>query len=285
MQLLTVILLMIMGNTNNVKVDELTYAMKSEFKRYKGYDTSKFNKYAELFIKYGIKWKVNPILASCVGLVESRYRENPKTFARICRVKNNCPYKPGPCYLKKIWTKTCQIERVNKNEEGMMQVLYNDKSTRIGYKRCTGDNLRWRREPLRKPSTAICIGMYELSNWRRWVRLTWWAKPKGAFYKSFFRKNPNLKKFFYVGFYNWGPRNISNSYPRRVLQCYQRYARRINEYKSRKISVAVKRENKTPKGLQSVQKVPTQTSRQNKARGSNSGRESRLQVHSKPGPS
>jgi hypothetical protein len=127
-----------------------------------------------------------------------------------------------------------------------MQVIPWEKSTIQGYKLCTGINRRPSRRALRNPKTNICIGIYELSEKRKDVNryINWYRKRNRLRYcqwyndrywhwrhRNFFKRYPSLKKYFWVGAYNWGPRVITRNrqpfdtvgYPLAVLKCFNKY--------------------------------------------------------------
>jgi len=188
----------------------------------------KFQRYADLFVKNATLWKVNPILVSCVAYTESTYKENPNTYVKRCGgIHPLCGKRPGPC--PELPVTSCRMVQINKAEEGMMQVLFYDTSTKVCYKMCTGKRYT-KRALLRPPHVAICVGTCEMAKWRAWhKRANRWGKynPKKLYHKKFFWSNKHLLKYYYIAFYNWGPRNVGNIYPLKVLRCYRKYVRHI----------------------------------------------------------
>lgn len=213
-----------------------------------------YDKYARLFVRHGRRWGVDPILVACVAMAESRYRRRPPALYRQkCINKMIGCSRPGPCYPR--WKKICRKVKVNVAEVGMMQVLYYDKSTHLGYKFCTGKKLIGNKEQkqrnLRPFDIAICVGSYELSRWKKWALYGGYGRircvkkdgicskrmtPKYPANVSFFQRYPKLRRFFWVSYYNWGSnRWKGNSYPRKVLWCYQSYERKIKELRKARL--------------------------------------------------
>lgn len=181
---------------------------------------------AKLFLKNADRWGLDPALVACVSYKESTYRLRPRKIRR-CKTVVACGNQVGPCYASQPIKKVCSI--INAPEVGLMQILPHDGSTRRGWKFCTGRR-RWRRRAdLRVPAVNVCIGTYELSQWKAWAqkRGRWWKVLYGS-HKRFYRKNPGLRKFHWVAGYNWGPRRrprfkFKIGYPVRVLRCYRDY--------------------------------------------------------------
>jgi len=250
-------------DTESVKtktlVADIATVMKSKWKRSWG-SKSNFDHYAQLFVQYGRKWHVDPLIVACVTYAESRFRvKPPRLMATRCKTKLVGCSRPGPCYRTR-WVKTSKRVQINTAEAGMMQVLWYDRSTREGYQKCTGKKLfrgRHHRAQRRKlaqrrlsvPRVAVCVGTYELSRWRRWAlwggygRIRCGRASKNTAYKCtnrmrprkkrnirFFAKYPSLKPHFWTVFYNWGSNTWKgNHYPRRVLYCYHQYRQAIRK--------------------------------------------------------
>jgi hypothetical protein len=273
---------------------KLAIAMKKARKRHWG-PVKEYPKLAKLFVKYGKRWKIDPILVAAVAYTESRYQLRPKMYAKRCQWKGNYCNKPGPCY-KFNWkyTKICKTVLVNKDESGMMQVLYYDKSTRQGYYKCTGKRLtgtrKQRREKLSPVDVSICVGTYELAKWKKWTYYGGWGtikcrkrgmrtkycplrlKPRKEKNIKFFTKYPRLKRHFWISFYNWGSnRWKGNFYPRFVLWMYMKYKRIIGNIKGGNDEFGKqlarknrqKRQNKDLKRLPKVQATSTSSGGKN----------------------
>lgn len=248
-------------NPDDVLAADIAAVMKSKWKRSKGHHST-YGRLAKLFVKNGRRWKVDPVLIACVAAAESRFRLNPpKLMAKVCREQQVGCSKPGPCWRHR-WKTVCKRKQINVAESGMMQVLWYDRSTREGYKQCTGKKLfswRWGRakrkriaqKTLSKPEVGICVGSYELSKWKKWalyggygkircknrsykpkagaIRCHKRMKPRAKRNVRFFAKYPLLRPLFWVSFYNWGSNAWKgNHYPRRVLYCYHQYKQAIN---------------------------------------------------------
>ena len=230
------------SETTGVTAAEIADAMTKRWKPSWGRQ-EKFPGYARLFVKYGRRWKVDPVLVAAVAYTESRYRENPKLFRMKCTFSVPTCSKPGPCYrFNWKWKKTCKKVLVNQAEAGMMQVLYYDRSTHEGYKKCTGKRLRGRKEKkkrlLRPVNVAVCVGTYELAKWKTWatvggygkVRKRWRMRPKFKRDVAFYRQYPRLKKFFWVTWYNAGSNVFKNNgYSRKVLWMFMQYNKEIQQ--------------------------------------------------------
>lgn len=226
---------------------DIAAAMKSHRRANWG-NARHYDKYARLFVRHGRRWGIDPVLVACVAMAESRYKKRPPPLYRQkCQVKMFGCHNPGPCYPH--WRKVCRKVKVNVAEAGMMQVLYHDGSTRQGYKACTGLKLLGskaeKQRKLRPLDVAICVGTYELSKWKKWATKGGYGRikcgkkngrcsrrmtPKKLANISFFQRYPKLKQLFWVSFYNWGSnRWKGNSYPRKVLWCYQSYQKKISK--------------------------------------------------------
>jgi hypothetical protein len=214
-----------------------------------------YDRYARLFVKNARRWKVDPVLVACVAYAESRYQPRPVMWAKRCKWISGASRcnKPGPCYrFDWKYKKVCKSVKVNKDESGMMQVLYYDGSTRKGYKLCTGKRLRGkrgqRRRALMPVKVSICVGTYELAKWKKWARYGGWGRircrrrghrtkycplrlqPRAKRNRAFFTKWPKLKRHFWVAFYNWGSNFWKgNFYPRYIAGCYHRYTKSIRK--------------------------------------------------------
>ncbi|MCK5019355.1 MAG: hypothetical protein KAS32_20005 [Candidatus Peribacteraceae bacterium] len=248
MSVLIVLILGILNNQVDVDPDDLATVMFEKVNRkWDKRSYKKFKDYAKLFIENGKRWKVDPVLASCVGLIESRYTEKLILRKKICVTGYYCD-SVGKCSFRD----KCVRVRVNTNDEGMMQVLWIDRSTKVGFKKCTGKKLKDRKQ-LHKANPNICIGIYEMAKWKEWKQRTRQnrrLKPISKWNRYFFIRNPLLRKFYYIGFYNWGPRHIGNAYPRMVLLCYQRYMKRLKELQSeREARIRDYRRNRSVQGL------------------------------------
>jgi len=164
-----------------LEAKDLAVAMKTG--RTKG-DVKRHLDYARYFIKYGSKWGVDPLLLAAVGYTESGFRAKPlNRYGSRCGMVNTRRCGPGPCPPR--WERVCKRYRITAGEVGLMQVLWYDKSTRVGYKLCTGKDLltkrQWQRLKrdkkesiiakifIRRPDIAICVGAYELSKWKQWA--------------------------------------------------------------------------------------------------------------------
>jgi hypothetical protein len=211
----------------------------------------RYGEWAGHFVTQGLKWGVSPVIVACVAYAESRYHATPPTlWKHVCTnvyVDPRCS-APGPCNPEQV--RKCRPVRANVAESGMMQVLWNDASTRIGYHACTGKQLSRNKTEaqaiLGNPEVGICVGAYELSKWQRWGTVGGFGlikcrlpgqrgvgcpnrmTPRDAISVDFFKFHPELLRFHWVAFYNWGSnRWRGNGYPRHVLWCYKRYKRAL----------------------------------------------------------
>jgi hypothetical protein len=230
-------------------------------------DTSKYGEFARHFVAYGRRWKVDPLLIACVARIESGYKATPHArWSTSCTTSRGaCVKGISPCLP--IYQTLCKRVRITAGEAGMMQVLWYDRSTRAGYKLCTGQKLlvrgsraqrvREARAKLNVPKVAICVGAYELGKWRSWAMKgghglirckRYWQKPKGEikcplrmrprtkWNVQFFRRNRDLRPHFWVSFYNWGSNKwVGNAYPRAVLTCYKRYSAAIRKLAANRV--------------------------------------------------
>ncbi len=254
--------------TKQVTSEDLLCAMNTHPGKTKG-DVHRYQEFARLFVKNGRRWGVDPVIVACVAYIESGFRARPRPVWKTkCREKlvGSCTRRPGPCYPR--YKKICRKVRLDAGESGILQSLWYDKSTRIGYKLCTGKKLfakcgrsrKARRSCAKKrlspPKIAVCVGTYELSKWKRWAykgghgRIPCWRykrwkrktprkgwrwcpirmKPQRKRNVRFFKRNPGLRQFFWVSFMNWGSNKwVGNGYPRAVLYCYKRLKRGIKE--------------------------------------------------------
>lgn len=244
---------------------------------------ARYTEYAKLFVENGRRWGVDPLLVACVAFAESRFRvKAPPLYATRCETKLIGCSKPGPCHRVR-WEKTCKKVQLNTEEAGMMQVLWYDGSTADGYMKCTGKKLMKRartrtlarakaHKQLVPVKVAICVGAYEMSRWKKWAlhggygrircnkRRTRGNKycinrlrPKNKRNVKFFKNHPNLRKHFWISFYNWGSNNwAGNFYPRFVLGCYKRFKTLVE-----KRVVARLQRTSFPNPLKQAQKYPT----------------------------
>ncbi len=217
---------------------EISSAMRASWKPSWG-DKAKYYGYAKLFVKNAGRWGVSPLVVACVAYAESRYHATPpKLMRERCRTKLVGCNQPGPCWPR--YKRICKRVQINTAEAGMMQVLFYDRSTKVGYKKCTGRKLTGRRaarkRKLSSPEVAICVGTYELSKWKRWVgKRKRRQRPRAKANKAFFRRHPKLLQYFWTGRYNWGSnRWVGNSYPRVIALCVQRYQRHITGLRAKK---------------------------------------------------
>lgn len=183
-----------------------------------------------LITKYSKRWHIDPVLAACVAARESNFRSTPPPM-KYCRTE----IRGGSA------VEVCKRER---REEGMMQTVPWQLVTRKGLWFCFGPTIRssttWlRRIALRRPRIGICVGIYELSSCRYWVRRRR-IRPRHnrhrRFLKSLRMKYPKrytrlAEMFWTAGTYNWGPKiRATNNrydaigYPIKVLKCYLRYS-------------------------------------------------------------
>lgn len=243
--------------------------------------SARYLEYAKLFVKNGRRWKVDPLLVACVAFAESRFRVTaPPLYLNRCKTVLQGCNRPGPCHKRVRWKKVCKRTHVNTEEAGMMQVLWYDGSTRKGYAKCTGKKLVRRartrtlararaHKQLMPPKVAICVGTYEMSQWKRWAYVGGYGrirchtrKSRGSRYcanrlkprkkrnVSFFKKHPQLKRHFWVSFYNWGSNNwAGNFYPRFVLGCYKRFKDRM----AKRVVARLRRQTKIPPKAKRVQ--------------------------------
>lgn len=227
---------------------ELLCAMRTHPGKTKG-DVHRYPEFARLFVKNGRRWGIDPAIVACVAYIESGFRARPRpVWTKKCRTKlvGSCTRRPGPCYPR--YKKICKRVRRDAGEAGILQTLWYDKSTRVGYKLCTGKKLfakcgrsrKTRRSCAKKRlsllKVAVCVGSYELSKWKRWatkggygrIKRRHRMKPRAKRNVAFFKRHPKLLKFFWVARFNWGSNKwIGNGYPRAVLYCYKRLKRGI----------------------------------------------------------
>ena len=203
-------------------------ALVSFMKGKSGKSEKRLRRLARLFIQNGERWELDPGLVACVAYKESTYRIRPRKIRR-CRTK----IQNGSA------VQICGI--INAPEVGVMQILPHDRSTRVGWRLCTGRK-RWRRRAdLRRPVVNVCIGTYELHKWRKWTikRGHWW-RPLHRWHKRFYRKNPELRPFHWVASSNWGPRRrprfkFKIGYPVRVFRCYRDFLKHKRRVVSRPV--------------------------------------------------
>jgi hypothetical protein len=176
---------------------------------------------------YGKKWRVDPVLSACIAASESNFRASPPP----------CVY----CKTKIVNGSAVEDCKPRRKEVGMMQSLHYQKVTRLGYWLCTGKP--WNRSRMKNRRISICVGSFELTNRRWWVRKNKrWIRARNKRHKRFLykirKKYPNkykyLKEMFWTaGTYNWGPRILRRNkrkrydnigYPIRVMRCYLRYS-------------------------------------------------------------
>jgi hypothetical protein len=230
---------------------EMLRVMRTHPGKTKG-DVKRYPEFAAHFVTYGRRWKVDPIIVACVAYIESGFKAKPPTLWKtkcIDRLVGNCGRRPGPCYPQ--WKKVCRRVKRSAGEAGMLQTLWYDKSTREGYKLCTGKKLKGtkakKKRLLSPPKVAICVGAYELSKWKRWatkggygrIRRSQRMTPKSKRNVSFFKRNPSLRKHFWVSFHNWGSNKwVGNGYPRAVLSCFKRFRAGIKQNRSKPKKIA-----------------------------------------------
>lgn len=167
------------------------------------------------------RWHVDPLLVACITASESNFRDNPPP---VCRKK----------IVGGVERKVC-----DKKSVGMMQSLPRQKVTKFGFWLCYGSKRKYRWTELLRTKASFCVGSYELSTRRFWVRtrrikarnyrhrkfLRWMRKRWPAQYRSL------KENFWTAATYNWGPRILhrnrgrwdSVGYPIRVMRCYTRY--------------------------------------------------------------
>lgn len=187
---------------------------------------AKQRRIVHLLTTYGRRWHVDPVLAACVAAKESNFRNKPPalTYCKT-RIKNGS---------------AVQVCRKQQREEGMMQSVPYQRVTKRGFWFCFGTSRKYSRAALRKTDAGICVGIYELSTRRLWVRRRPWLKPRHHRHRRFLkvlrRKYPRrytelARMFWAVGTYNWGPKILSYNtrydaigYPIKVLKCYLKYS-------------------------------------------------------------
>jgi len=231
--------------TEPVDASDLSSAMKADARPSWG-PAKHYDRFARLFVENGRRWGVDPVLVACIAYAESRYHiKPPRLWVTRCKTRLVGCDRPGPCNPRRV--KTCKPVHLNTEEAGMMQVLWHDRSTREGYRLCTGRKLTGKRtvrqDKLSAPEVSVCVGAYELARWKRWAyrggygrircgrrggvcrnRLT----PRRKRNRAFFTRHPDLAGIFWSSFYNWGSNKwVGNGYARKVAWCYRRYTKRI----------------------------------------------------------
>lgn len=180
-------------------------------------------------VEYAARWHVDPLLVACVAASESRFLARPRGLLY--------------CRTKIVGERAVEVCRRERRELGMMQSVPRLRVTAAGYWFCFGKVLVKSRLNERRVST--CVGTYELSSRRRWVRRRIGrrgrVRPRCRRHRRYLRgirrKYPATYKRLYERFwtaatYNWGPRILRHNgsrfdslgYPIRVMRCYLRFA-------------------------------------------------------------